>query len=110
MSHHCLEMTRLLPLLPQFPPELADNLSAAFGGGRDGLEGLRFDIPKSIDLKPTRTLLDFLPLVRSMLRDTVGVLAAAVCLRRRCVTASTWGRDRDGPFPTHLQVSQEKGV
>ncbi len=38
------------------PPELADTLSSAFGGSSDGLKGLRFDIPRSIDLKPTRTL------------------------------------------------------
>lgn len=47
----------------QVPSELADNLSSAFGGSNDGLKGLRFDIPRSIDLKPTRTLLDFLPLL-----------------------------------------------
>ena len=38
-----------------------DNLAAAFGNGGvtgHGLEGLKFDIPKTITLEPTRTLLD----------------------------------------------------
>jgi len=64
-----VDTTQLLGLLDQaqslldawVPPELADTLSSAFGGSSDGLKGLRFDIPRSIDLKPTRTLLDFLP-------------------------------------------------
>ncbi len=53
----------LLISVQQVPPQLADNLSDLFGGSHDGLKGLRFDIPRSIDLKPTRTLLDFLPLL-----------------------------------------------
>lgn len=40
------------------PPELANAFAS-----HDGLKGLQFDIPRTIDLKPTRTLLDFLPLV-----------------------------------------------
>ncbi len=42
----------------QIPPQLADAFAS-----HDGLKGLQFDIPRSIDLKPTRTLLDFLPLL-----------------------------------------------
>ncbi len=40
---------------------LQDNLAAAFGNGGatgHGLEGLKFDIPRTITLEPTRTLLD----------------------------------------------------
>jgi hypothetical protein len=42
----------------QIPQELVDAFAS-----HDGLKGLQFDIPRTIDLKPTRTLLDFLPLL-----------------------------------------------
>jgi hypothetical protein len=51
-----LSPARLLHL--QIPPQLADAFAS-----HDGLKGLQFDIPRTIDLKPTRTLLDFLPLL-----------------------------------------------
>lgn len=49
-----------------------DNINAALhlGGTRGvgtGLEGLKFDIPRSITLEPTRTLFDMLPALRNPL-------------------------------------------
>lgn len=52
------QQLRLLRCMMQVPQELANVFAS-----HDGLKGLQFDIPRTIDLKPTRTLLDFLPLV-----------------------------------------------
>lgn len=51
---------------------MQDNINAALrmgaaSGGGHGLEGLQFDIPRSITLEPTRTLLDMLPMLRNTL-------------------------------------------
>lgn len=74
LSHNAaLDTTALLGVLDQasalldgwVPDEVTDGLAGlgtALGGGK-ALEGMRFDIPKSIDLRPTRTLLDWLPLM-----------------------------------------------
>lgn len=71
LSHNAaLDTTQLLSILDQataaldswIPEQVADGLSAVFGSS-EALKGMQFDIPKSIDLKPTRTLLDWLPIV-----------------------------------------------
>ena len=49
---HVLETSCSPPLAPE-----------RFARQCRALEGMRFDIPKSIDLRPTRTLLDWLPLM-----------------------------------------------
>lgn len=54
----CSSLKKQCGLPSQIPPELANAFAP-----HDGLQGLQFDIPRTIDLKPTRTLLDFLPLV-----------------------------------------------
>jgi protein Mpv17 len=67
LSHDAvLDTSQLLGLLDNaedllnswIPQELVDAFAS-----HDGLKGLQFDIPRTIDLKPTRTLLDFLPLL-----------------------------------------------
>lgn len=50
---YCWQLHQNSPFLP---PEHFDRRCRA-------LEGMCFDIPKSIDLRPTRTLLDWLPLM-----------------------------------------------
>lgn len=57
---------------PQVLRALQENIEAALRMGASsgvghGLEGLKFDIPRSITLEPTRTLLDMLPMLRNTL-------------------------------------------